>query len=188
MTANLVNLNGIDVTPDGKTLIAVRSDTGELFRIDPETGDANEIDLGTESVPNGDGILLSGKILYVVQNRHNEVAVIDLATDLSSGEVVTRLTDPDFDVPTTIDELGSRLYAVNAGSAWRTPAIRDGVRGRSVGETGRPLDKPAPDVASPASSGARHRGYNVPKHTGATWFRRGRFSGRAASRGRRLAS
>jgi hypothetical protein len=65
-------------------------------------------------VPNGDGILLSGKILYVVQNRLNEVAVIDLATDLSSGEVVTRLTDPDFDVPTTIDELGSRLYAVNA--------------------------------------------------------------------------
>jgi hypothetical protein len=65
-------------------------------------------------VPNGDGILLSGKILYVVQNRLNQVAVIDLATDLSSGEVVTRLTDPDFRVPTTIDELGSRLYAVNA--------------------------------------------------------------------------
>jgi sugar lactone lactonase YvrE len=114
LAANLVNLNGIDATPDGKTLIAVRSDTGELFRIDPESGDANEIDLGTESVPNGDGILLSGKILYVVQNRLNEVAVIDLTTDLSSGEVVTRLTDPDFDVPTTIDELGSRLYAVNA--------------------------------------------------------------------------
>jgi sugar lactone lactonase YvrE len=114
LAANLVNLNGIDATPDGKTLIAVRSDTGELFRIDPETGDANEIDLGTESVPNGDGILLSGKILYVVQNRLNQVAVIDLATDLSSGEVVTRLTDSDFDVPTTIDELGSRLYAVNA--------------------------------------------------------------------------
>jgi hypothetical protein len=50
----------------------------------------------------------------VVQNRLNQVAVIDLATDLSSGEVVTRLTDPDFRVPTTIDELGSRLYAVNA--------------------------------------------------------------------------
>jgi hypothetical protein len=27
---------------------------------------------------------------------------------------VTRLSDPDFSVPTTIDDLGKRLYAVNA--------------------------------------------------------------------------
>ena len=114
LTADLVNLNGIDATPDGKRLIAVRSDTGKLFGIDPETGDADEIDLGGESVPAGDGILLSGKTLYVVQNRMNQVAVIELAPDLLSGEVVTRLTDPDFRVPTTIDELGDRLYAVNA--------------------------------------------------------------------------
>jgi hypothetical protein len=65
-------------------------------------------------VPNGDGILLAGKTLYVVQNRLNQVAVIALAPDLSLGEVVTRLTDPDFRVPTTIDEFGDRLYAVNA--------------------------------------------------------------------------
>jgi sugar lactone lactonase YvrE len=110
----LVNLNGIDATPDGKTLIAVRSDTGQLFRIDPVTGDADEIDLGGASVPAGDGILLSGKTLYVVQNRMNQVAVIELAPDLMSGEVVNLLTDPDFRVPTTIDELGHRLYAVNA--------------------------------------------------------------------------
>jgi sugar lactone lactonase YvrE len=114
LTADLVNLNGIDATPDGKTLIAVQSNTGKLFSIDPETGDADEINLGGESVPNGDGILLSGKTLYVVQNRLNLVAVIELAPDLSSGEVITRLTDPDFRVPTTIDELGHRLYAVNA--------------------------------------------------------------------------
>jgi sugar lactone lactonase YvrE len=114
LDAALVNLNGIDATPDGMKLIAVQSNTGKLFVIDPETGDADEINLGDESVPLGDGILLSGKTLYVVQNRLNLVAVIDLAPDLSSGEVITRLTDPDFDVPTTIDEFGHRLYAVNA--------------------------------------------------------------------------
>ena len=114
LAADLVNLNGIDATADGKTLIAVQSDPGKLFTIDPETGEADEIDLGPNNVLNGDGILLSGKILYVVQNRLNQVAVIDLATDLSSGEVIRLLTDSDFDVPTTIDELGSRLYAVNA--------------------------------------------------------------------------
>ncbi len=108
------NLNGIDATPSGRMLIAVQSNTGKLFRIDPETGVTDEISLGGDSVPAGDGILLSGKTLYVVQNALNQVAVIELAPDLSAGEVVTRLTDPDFRVPTTIDELGHRLYAVNA--------------------------------------------------------------------------
>jgi sugar lactone lactonase YvrE len=108
------NLNGIDATPSGDTLIAVQSSTGKLFRIDPETGVAAEISLGGESVPAGDGILLSGKTLYVVQNTLNQVAVIELAPDFSSGEVVTRLSDPDFSVPTTIDDHGRRLYAVNA--------------------------------------------------------------------------
>jgi outer membrane protein assembly factor BamB len=108
------NLNGIDSTPNGKTLVAVQSNTGKLFRIDPATGVARVISLGAESVPNGDGILLTGKTLYVVQNQLNRVAVIALAPNLASGRVVTRLSDPDFAVPTTIDDHGRRLYAVNA--------------------------------------------------------------------------
>jgi sugar lactone lactonase YvrE len=108
------NLNGIDATPNGKTLIAVQSNKGKLYRIDPTTGVAREISLGGESVPNGDGILLAGKTLYVVQNQLNRVAVIALTPDLAAGRVVIRLSDPDFSVPTTIDDLGRRLYAVNA--------------------------------------------------------------------------
>jgi sugar lactone lactonase YvrE len=108
------NLNGIDATPNGKTLIAVQSNKGKLFRIDAASGIAREIALGGESVPNGDGILLTGKTLYVVQNQLNRVAVIRLAANLGSGRVLTRLTDSDFAVPTTIDDLGRRLYAVNA--------------------------------------------------------------------------
>jgi sugar lactone lactonase YvrE len=108
------NLNGIDATRNGKTLIAVQSNTGKLFRIDPASGAVREISLGGESVPSGDGILLTGRTLYVVQNTLNRVAVIRLSADLSSGRVVTRLSDPDFAVPTTIDDHGRRLYAVNA--------------------------------------------------------------------------
>ncbi|MDX6408469.1 MAG: hypothetical protein QOE13_1540 [Gaiellaceae bacterium] len=108
------NLNGIDATADGKTLVAVQSNKGKLFRIDPASGVAREISLGGESVPNGDGILLTGKTLYVVQNQLNRVAVIRLAANLGSGQVLTRLSDPDFAVPTTIDDHGRRLYAVNA--------------------------------------------------------------------------
>lgn len=112
--ANGFNLNGIDATRNGKTLVAVQSNTGKLFRIDPANGVAREISLGGESVPNGDGILLTGKTLYVVQNQLNRVAVIALSANLASGRVVTRLSDPDFSVPTTIDDHGRRLYAVNA--------------------------------------------------------------------------
>jgi sugar lactone lactonase YvrE len=108
------NLNGIDATANGKTLIAVQSNTGRLFRIDPATGVTRLISLAGESVPNGDGILLTGKTLYVVQNQLNRVAVIALSSDSASGRVVTRLADPDFAVPTTIDDHGRRLYAVNA--------------------------------------------------------------------------
>jgi hypothetical protein len=40
--------------------------------------------------------------------------VFRLARNLDSGTITSTITDPDFDVPTTIDEFGHRLYAVNA--------------------------------------------------------------------------
>lgn len=107
------NANGIEATPNGKTLVTVQTNTGKLFRIDPRSGRTAEIALD-EPVLNGDGLLLDGRTLYVVQNLDNKVAVVRLGRRLSSGEVVRHITDGDFDVPTTIDELGTRLYAVNA--------------------------------------------------------------------------
>ncbi len=107
------NANGIEATEDG-TLIIVKSGTGQLFSVDPETGESVEIDLGGESVTNGDGILLDGSTLYVVQNQDNRIAVVELADDLSSGTISTTLTNPNFDVPTTIAEVDGTLYAVNA--------------------------------------------------------------------------
>lgn len=108
------NLNGIVASPDGRTLIAVQSASGRLWQIDAATGSADEIDVDGGPLPNGDGLLLHGKTLYVVQNRLNTIAAVELAPDLSSGEVVDRLTGDDFDVPTTIARHGSSLYAVNA--------------------------------------------------------------------------
>jgi sugar lactone lactonase YvrE len=119
------NLNGIDATKNGKTLIAVQSNTGKLFQIDPSSGVTRLISLGAESVPNGDGILLDGKTLYVVQNQNNRVAVIALTPNFASGRLVTRLSDPDFAVPTTIDDLGKRLYAVNARFGLPNPTTSD---------------------------------------------------------------
>lgn len=63
------NVNGIDATPDGKTLILVQSNTGKLFTADPETGMTHLIDLGGATVASGDGILLVGHTLYVDPNE-----------------------------------------------------------------------------------------------------------------------
>ena len=109
------NLNGIDATANGRWLVVVQSNTGKLFRVDPTTGVTNEIELANgESVPMGDGILLDGRTLYVIQNRANRVAVIAVDRALTSGRVLRRLTDTRFDVPTTLDDFGRRLYLVNA--------------------------------------------------------------------------
>ena len=111
------NVNGIDATPDGKRLVIVQSNTGKLFTVaatGPTAGRTNEIDLSGGNVRNGDGILLTGRTLFVVQNRDNKIARIALSARLDSGRITGFITDPDFDVPTTIDDLGNRLYAVNA--------------------------------------------------------------------------
>jgi sugar lactone lactonase YvrE len=119
--AGAFNLNGIDATPSGTMLLAVQSATGTLFRVG--TGGATTaVDLGGYVLTNGDGILLHGRTLYVVQNRLNRIAVFRMAPNLLSGTLVRTITDPDFDVPTTIDRLGSRVYAVNARFGTATPA------------------------------------------------------------------
>jgi hypothetical protein len=106
------NVNGIDATPDGRTLVIVQSNTGRLFTVN-ESGVTDVIDLGGASVP-GDGLLLHGKTLYaVVRTPVDQVLVIDLEPDLSAGSIVGAITSPDFSGPTTIDEFGDRLYAVN---------------------------------------------------------------------------
>lgn len=110
------SLNGIVATKG--FLVAVSQ--GDLFRIDPETGDARKVDLGGVVLTNGDGLLLKKGVLSVVQNRLNQIAQVRLSKDLLTGRVVRTLTDPDFQVPTTVAHVQGRLYAVNA--RFGTPA------------------------------------------------------------------
>jgi sugar lactone lactonase YvrE len=114
------NVNGIDAVPSGRMLVIVQSNTGFLFTVS-STGATRRIGLAeAATVQNGDGLLLDGRTLYVVQNRDNAIAKITLAANLRSGRIVRRITDPDFSVPTTVDEFGNSLYAVNA--RFGTPA------------------------------------------------------------------
>jgi sugar lactone lactonase YvrE len=105
------NVNGIDAAKG--RLILVQSNTGKLFT-STFAGVTREISLGGATVMNGDGILLSGRTLYVVQNQNNRIARVALNGRMTSGRVTGFITDPDFDIPTTVDDFGRRLYAVNA--------------------------------------------------------------------------
>ncbi len=116
------NANGISRTPDGDALIIVQSNTGMLFRVDPGTGVTTTVDLAGESLPNGDGLLQEGRTLYAVQNRLNQVAVMRLARDGSWARVEGRVTDPRFNVPTTVASYGKRLYLPNAKFGATPPA------------------------------------------------------------------
>jgi len=106
-------VNGIEATPNGKTLIIVQTNTAKLFKVN-RRGVAHEISLGGATVP-GDGLLLHGRTLFaVVRSPQDGVLVLRLSPNLRSGTVLRTITDADLDDPTTIDEHGSRLYAVNA--------------------------------------------------------------------------
>jgi hypothetical protein len=107
------NANGIEAVRNGRRLIVVQSNTGELFSVRPRSGRSREIELNG-SLTNGDGILRRGRTLYVVQNRDNKVAVVDLDRRLRSGDIEDELTDPLLDVPTTIAPFKRFVYAVNA--------------------------------------------------------------------------
>jgi sugar lactone lactonase YvrE len=107
-----VNLNGIQATPNGKTLIVAHSANAQLYTVDPATGASATI--AGASVPNVDGILLQAGRLWAVQNFSNQVSRIRLRPDLTSGVVEEVITSDRFQVPTTAARFGSRLAVVNA--------------------------------------------------------------------------
>jgi sugar lactone lactonase YvrE len=113
------NLNGIAASKDGRTLILVNSAKGELYAVDSATGSSATIDLGGISVAGGDGLLLDGRTLYVLQNgtapgTTNQISVIRLDRRYGSGKVIDTITSDLFETATTLAKLDDALVAVNA--------------------------------------------------------------------------
>lgn len=108
------NANGIAMTPDHRALLVVNSSSGTLYRVDPVTGQAIAVDLDGEQVTNGDGLLVLGRKLYVVQNQLNRVAVFEMTAQGFSGRLVDTLTSPEFDIPTTVAKYGNGLFLPSA--------------------------------------------------------------------------
>ena len=105
------NLNGI-VAENGVLLVA-QSEAGKLFRVDPATGVADELDLGGTTLSYPDGLELLGHTLYVVRPFDNRVTVVKLGMQLASGVVLGDLSDPSLDIPSTATVAAGRLWAVN---------------------------------------------------------------------------
>ncbi|HEX6888660.1 MAG TPA: hypothetical protein VF143_11190 [Candidatus Nanopelagicales bacterium] len=114
------NANGIEAWPDGRLVVA-HSTQQALYEVDPTSGSATRIDLG-QPLPNVDGITRQGNLLYAVQNRLNQIAVIRMAPSLDSGTVVDTIRNPEFDVPTTVMLFGNATYVVNARFGVPAPA------------------------------------------------------------------
>jgi hypothetical protein len=119
------NANGIEAARGGKSLIVVKSNTGELLEVDAVTGVADRIEVtgGDGELINADGLLLEGRKLYAVENRDDPdpnaagvgvISVVKLDRNLASGRIAATIHSPLFQVPTTIARSGGRNYVVNA--------------------------------------------------------------------------
>jgi sugar lactone lactonase YvrE len=107
------NVNGIDASADGSTLIINHTALGALFTVDPATGASALIDVAGLLPGTPDGLLLRGHSLWVVENFANTVVHVRLSSDLSTGAITSTITSPLFDVPTTAALHGDRLALVN---------------------------------------------------------------------------
>lgn len=104
-------INDITSTPSGDTLLVAPTFIGKLMTIDPRTG-SSRIVAGVD-VPNADGVLLSGRDLWVTQ-IDNRITRWRLDGGLTSGTPVRTITNPLFHVPLTSVKFGDRLAVVNS--------------------------------------------------------------------------
>jgi hypothetical protein len=107
------NTNGI-VAARG-SLITVHSGEGNLYRVDPETGDTTLV-RGVSGVF-GDGLELRGSTLFVVERDPNVAPTVSAYALGPQLDVAVHLRDAGsagFDVPTTVASQAGRLWVVNA--------------------------------------------------------------------------
>ena len=104
-------LNGVRVLPSGELLVV---SGGVLYAVDTATGVADRLEQSGRALTAGDGLVLDGSTLYVVNGYGgDEVAVLRLAPDGGSTQAVGLLTDAELDRPTTGALVGGDLYVVN---------------------------------------------------------------------------
>jgi hypothetical protein len=110
--------NGIVATPDGRTLIVGHSLLAQLYRVDPSTGDVEEIYVDGPLDGFLDGIAMKGHTLYIMTPSgpapESRIQVVELDKDMLSGKLTKTVTDPDLDDVASGAIFGNSLYVNNA--------------------------------------------------------------------------
>ncbi|WP_415784224.1 superoxide dismutase family protein [Deinococcus saxicola] len=99
-----INLNGIVASPDGRFLLSVQLNTGELWRIDTQSRAIRKVMGGLK---NGDGLLLDGQTLYVARNADGVVSKVGLSADYGSGTLMMEEPLAGLRFPTTLAKVGA---------------------------------------------------------------------------------
>jgi sugar lactone lactonase YvrE len=113
------NLNGIQATPDGKTLLVAHSGNNAIYKVDPATGASAPL----VTIEGPDGIVLAGSRLWVV--HAGVVTRLRLSADLTSAVVEKDITSDLFQTPATAALFGHRLGVVNAKFDTGVPPTAD---------------------------------------------------------------
>jgi hypothetical protein len=119
MVADNFNANGLVGDFDGEQLVIVNITTGVLYRVDTASGEASPLEIeGAEQLfPDGDGLYMDGRTLYIMQNFSDKIAVVQLSDDLSGGEYIKSIPgEGEFNplnIATTIIGFGNSIYAIN---------------------------------------------------------------------------
>jgi Cu-Zn family superoxide dismutase len=116
------NANGIVLTPDGRYIIIVVSNSGKLYRIERSTKNINEIQLNSP-VNSGDGLWLEGTKLYVSRNATGQIFPVTLNADYTQGTVGSGFGS-NLLFNTTIAKVGDYFLVVN-GQLNRRPSANN---------------------------------------------------------------
>jgi len=106
--------NGIRALPSGDLVVV---SGGVLYAVDPDTGAADVIEVRGRQLTAGDGLVLDGSTLYVVNGYGgDEVVVLRLSGDGGSATttgVIAETSPEQLDRPTTAALVAGSLYVVN---------------------------------------------------------------------------
>jgi len=130
------NANGLAGDFDGRQLVIVNITSGVLYRVDTASGEASPLEIeGAEPLfPDGDGLYLDDRTLYIMQNFSDKIAVVQLSEDLSGGEFIKNIPgEGEFNplnIATSIIGFGDSLYAINTDISM--PSIRTSLNASSA--------------------------------------------------------
>jgi sugar lactone lactonase YvrE len=113
------DLNGIQATPDGKTLLVAHTGNNAIYKVDPATGASTHV----VDITGPDGMVLRGHLLWVVHT--NMVTRLRLSPGLNSAVVEEDINSNLFETPSTAALFGHVLGVVNAKFDTGNPPTAD---------------------------------------------------------------